>query len=119
MRCFYHGKRRFHLVGILLSMGIVLAGVGAFSYGMDALSEKTRSEQKKSLEQAVWRSITQCYAIEGRYPENLEYLQEEYSLQYDSEQFFVDYQVTGANMLPDVTVIERQGDADGNTETRH
>ncbi len=34
-------------------------------------------------------------------------LKEEYGLQTDYEEFFVDYQVFGANLMPDVTVLER------------
>lgn len=105
---FYRGKKRYPFVGIGLSFMLFLGIIGGFSRGLDALSGEAKNEQKASLENAVWRSITQCYAIEGRYPEDLAYLQKEYGLQFDSEEFLVDYQVTGANMMPDVTVIERQ-----------
>ena len=33
---------------------------------------------------------------------------EQYGFSYDKEQFFVDYQLLGANIMPDVTVIERK-----------
>lgn len=107
MKRFYHGKTKHAFRSILCSLAIFLGLFSLFSYGLDSLSEKTRIEQKKSLENAIWRSITQCYAIEGRYPEDLAYLKDEYGLQYDSKLFFVDYQVIGANLMPDVTIIER------------
>ena len=53
------------------------------------------------------RNITYCYAVEGSYPESLDYLKEHYGLTYDEDRFFVDYQVIGANILPDVTIIEK------------
>lgn len=53
------------------------------------------------------RSITYCYTIEGAYPESLDYLKEHYGLVYDEDLFFVDYRVSGSNILPDITVIER------------
>lgn len=50
----------------------------------------------------------QCYVLEGHYPDSLSYLEEQYGFSYDKEHFFVDYQLLGANIMPDVTVIERK-----------
>ena len=52
----------------------------------------------------------QCYAIEGRYPPSLEYMEEHYGLVYDKDIFFVDYQPIGSNLYPDVTVISIGGE---------
>ena len=45
--------------------------------------------------------------MEGTYPQSLDYLKEYYGLMYDEDLFFVDYQVMGSNILPDVTIIEK------------
>ena len=45
--------------------------------------------------------------LEGHYPETLDDLTENCGIQYDKKQFFIDYQIAGANILPDITVIER------------
>lgn len=107
MKRFYYGRQQKGIRGAMISLIAFFVAVLLFCAGIDGASEKARKEQKASLEDAVWRSITQYYAIEGRYPESLETLKEQYGLQYDSEQFFVDYQVFGANLMPDVTVLER------------
>ncbi len=52
------------------------------------------------------RSIANCYALEGEYPESLEYIKENYGLVYDEDRFFVDYRVSGSNIMPDVTIID-------------
>ena len=52
-------------------------------------------------------SIVYCYATEGTYPESLEDLKAHYGLTYDEDLFFVDYQTVGANIYPDVTIIEK------------
>jgi hypothetical protein len=46
--------------------------------------------------------------VEGKYPESLDYLKEHYGLTYNEDLFFVDYRVSGSNILPDVTIIERK-----------
>lgn len=107
MKRFYYGGQRENARGIMISLVIFFVMVLLFCAGIDGASQKVKREQKTSLEDAVWRSITQYYAIEGKYPESLEDLKEEYGLQYDSEEFFIDYQVYGANLIPDVTILER------------
>lgn len=107
MTRFYRGKKEHHFRRIILS-AILFCGIAVcFYFGVDSISLRTREEQKTSLEEALQRGITHCYAVEGRYPESLEYLKREYGIQYDSDDFFVDYQVLGANIMPDVTIIER------------
>ena len=54
------------------------------------------------------RGITHCYAIEGTYPDSLEYLIENYGLIYDEGHYYIDYQPLGSNLMPDVTIIQRE-----------
>ena len=107
MKRFYYGRQHKGMRGAMISFIVFFVVVMLFCAGIDSASQKAKREQKAGLENAVWRSITQYYAIEGRYPEILEVLKTEYGLQYDSEEFFVDYQVYGANLMPDVMIPER------------
>ena len=61
-----------------------------------------------TLERALTRSITQCYALEGTYPPDINYLTDHYGLTYDSDYYYIDYQYIGSNLRPDVTIIERK-----------
>ena len=92
----------------LLSVCLFFAILFLFVGGVSSLSTGTRQRQKESLENAITRGITYCYAMEGTYPESLDYLRENYGLTYDENLFFVDYRVTGSNIFPDVTIIERK-----------
>jgi hypothetical protein len=68
----------------------------------------TNSVQEKAiLGNALDRSITQCYALEGSYPPSLSYLEDNYGLTYDHQRYFIDYQYIGDNLRPDTTIIER------------
>ena len=78
-----------------------------FLQGIGSVSESTLSKQQESLETALERSISQCYAVEGRYPPSLEYLKQHYGLLYDEDSFFIDYEYYGSNLLPEVTVLRR------------
>lgn len=89
----------------IISLCIFLLIVLLFYQGLNSLSTGSLKRQKTSLENALNRSITYCYAVEGSYPESLDYLKQHYGVMYDQERFFVDYKVTGTNILPDVTII--------------
>ncbi|MCH1978285.1 hypothetical protein MCG44_00765 [Lawsonibacter sp. OA9] len=69
--------------------------------------ESTVSEQRRTLEDAVYRNIIQCYTTEGTYPEDLDYLQMHYPLMYDRDRYFIDYRPVGENIMPEVTIITR------------
>ncbi len=104
---FYYEKPMHIFRHRVMAVLVFILVYGCFYQGMNYLSDRTLEEQKKNMEEVIWHGITQCYAIEGRYPESLEYLKKEYGVQYDTEHFFVDYQVLGENIMPDVTVVEK------------
>lgn len=91
----------------VFSACIFLLVVFLFYQGITSLSQSTKRRQKEALENALNRDITCCYALEGAYPGSLKYLKQHYGLTYDESRFFVDYKVSGANLLPDVTIIEK------------
>ena len=48
-----------------------------------------------------------CYAAEGIYPPDLDYLEEHYGLQIDRDRYTVFYQIFASNLMPDITVLEQ------------
>lgn len=84
-----------------------------FLYGIQSISDTTSEKQAESLENAIYRSVTQCYAVEGTYPPSLAYLKEHYGLIYDTDSFFVDYQPIGSNIMPDITIIAKNHNSEG------
>ncbi len=92
-----------NIIPVLVGAGILLF----FWISISTLQYSHRTEQISILENSINRSITQCYALEGSYPPNLEYLTTHYGLTYDEADFFVDYQYIASNLRPDVTVIAR------------
>ena len=53
------------------------------------------------------KSLVNCYAIEGAYPDSLSYLEEHYGLQIDHNRYVVDYEPFGDNIWPTVQVVRR------------
>ena len=107
MRYFDHRKEARPLRNLFFSLGLFLIILSACFFGLDQISAETTEEEMASLESAIHRSVAHCYATEGFYPESLEYLKKEYGIRYDSNKFFVDYQIWGENMMPDITIIQK------------
>jgi hypothetical protein len=88
-------------------IGIVAIVLIGFSYSLHVVTENTLAEQKKTLENSIKRSVIHCYAVEGYYPESMDYLEEHYGIDYDKDVFVVDYQPFAENIMPDITVFVR------------
>lgn len=95
----------FWIKRIKLSAVVFLTVLFATLYGMSQMQKDTNERQIQSLNNAINRSVLQCYAVEGTYPPSLDYIKEHYGLYYNEDDFFVDYQSIGSNIMPDITVI--------------
>ncbi len=102
-RRFMPSDNFYRVLSVLIFVLIAFVFIKAVEYSGRSTIEK----QQESLESAIARDIVQCYALEGQYPPNLEYMEEHYGLTYDKTTFFVDYQPIAANLYPDYTVILR------------
>lgn len=106
MNRFIHTKKKADN-RIWISVLIFVLIIGLFYVGIQSFSTKTDAQQKESLENTIRQSAIQCYSIEGYYPESLTYLEEHYAISFDKEKYFVDYQPIGANLMPDITIIQK------------
>lgn len=68
-------------------------------------SSHTLENEKATLEQALRSSAVHAYALEGRYPDSLDRLLEEYHIQYDEKKFMIEYVPNGTNLFPMISVL--------------
>ena len=57
------------------------------------------------MEEAIQRALVTCYAVEGRYPSSLQYLEENYGVDVDEEHYAVFFSSFADNVLPTVRVV--------------
>lgn len=103
----FSARKEKTIITSYLPLLIMLIVLSAFVFFANSVSNTNTAREKEILQNAIERSITQCYALEGTYPGNLNYLEENYGLFYNKDRFFVDYQYIGGNLRPDITIIER------------
>lgn len=85
--------------------GIFLGAVLLLSAGSSHMSWTAKKEQEKLLQEAIRQAVVSCYAMEGRYPESLDYLIENYGVQADTEKYIITYEVFADNVRPQIRVI--------------
>ncbi|MBQ7536260.1 MAG: hypothetical protein IJT43_11670 [Stomatobaculum sp.] len=88
-----------------LSVLLCIAWMGVFVRMTGWLGDSRSAEQEKALNTSLERCITNCYALEGFFPPDLQYMEDHYGLSYDKNLFFVDYQPIAANIRPDYFVL--------------
>ena len=100
-------RKRFSR-GLLVPIVSVIIVVGFVIYGVGNVSRSASQERLKAAEQSVARATVQCYAIEGRYPPDLDYLEENYGLILDREHYVYHYRLEGSNLMPEIQVFEEK-----------
>ena len=94
----------------LLGLAILVLVACVISFFLTALTNLDSGkalEDKTQLEDALHRAAVCCYAIEGAYPPDLNYLVEHYGVQIDTDRFTVSYELYASNLMPDITVLDR------------
>lgn len=93
--------RIFKVTWPVLALAVLLF----FFAGVSNLASGSSENELQQLEDSLRRAAVSCYATNGVYPEDLDYIVEHYGVQIDENKFFVDYTIFGSNIFPDITVI--------------
>ncbi len=93
-------KNKFKILYIVFFIAIFVF----INLSIDKTDYKKEEEQLNSLKDAVTRSAVQCYAIEGFYPPNINYLVENYGLSVNEEKYVIYYSVFASNIMPEIEV---------------
>ena len=99
-------RKREHSCSWLLLPLVILVLLG-FVSAVGNMDERAGIEGKQRLEETLHKTAVACYAMEGRYPPSVAYMEEHYGVQYDKERYLVAYDAFASNLMPDITVLER------------
>jgi len=93
----------------------VLFGIGSVVFtliiiimvilGIQQAEESGEAAGIRLLEEAITRAVIHSYAVNGKFPQSLSYITENYGIFIDSARFVVHYEVFAANILPDIQVF--------------
>ena len=88
----------------LIVFALVFGGAVALVQNIGASSEAMEEEL---VLQAVRSAALTCYAIEGAYPPDLQYLRDYYGIRYDRSRYVVSYDAFASNLMPEIRVMIR------------
>ena len=100
----YKTKKGIPAPGIILTIVIFVIVAGMLYGQIKNMSKEVQQSDIDMLKNALENAVVTCYAIEGRYPESLEYIEEHYGVKIDKEKYFVDYDKSLINMRPRISV---------------
>ncbi len=89
---------------VILALAVLLC----FLIAVSRLEQGREAEGRQQLEEALRRTAVACYAAEGFYPPSVDYMVQHYGLQYDEDAYRVHYELFASNLMPEITVVERQ-----------
>lgn len=89
------------------ALAVFAAIVLAFCLAVDRLTSASDGAELKLVRDAVKNAALTCYAVEGAYPDDIDYLREHYGLAYNEERYVIYYDAFASNVLPDIRVVER------------
>ena len=87
---------------------IIIAGA-LLGAGMlfDRIGSAQSSEETEIVRSAVKNAALTCYAVEGAYPDSVDYLRAHYQLAYDESRYFITYDAFSSNVMPDIWVTKK------------
>ena len=98
-------KNPFHAIlsalAPLLFTGMLIVGL---MIGLGQAEDSSRSEGVRLLQDALYRVALHSYAVNGHFPESLDYIIQNYNIHIDRSRFDVVYGVFASNVLPDIRV---------------
>ena len=101
------GRRRGTFLLQMAAPAAILIAVLFFFTALSNLDSGQEEQALLQLEESLRRASAACFAAEGIYPPDLDYLKEQYGIQVDEEEYYVHYEIFGSNIMPDITVRKK------------
>jgi len=94
------------LLGALVPILFSVAVMGMVIYGLQQTEKSSKTEGLRILEDGIRRAVVICYAVEGKYPDTIKHVEENYGIHIDWSRYAVHYSIFASNIFPDITVID-------------
>ncbi|MDD3049003.1 MAG: hypothetical protein PHQ89_03395 [Bacilli bacterium] len=93
---------------LLFQCLLFLFVIGIVYFGVLESNQSSQKESTTQIEKALDRAISECYSIEGEYPQTLDYLLENYHVYIDEDKYLVHYIYEAGNIRPDVLITRKE-----------
>jgi hypothetical protein len=98
-------SRLKNYVRVILPIVLFLIVLTLFILAVSKIAGKSENEGIHLTEESIRRAAVQCYALEGVYPADFEYLKDHYGVRPDESKYIIYYTYTASNLMPEIDVI--------------
>ncbi len=95
------------VINIIVIILVPLLVLGFMMPSLTGMNKEVSLEEREQLENAIRRAAVACYAAEGFYPPDIEYIGEHYGVRIHDDRFIISYEVFAENIMPGIRVMEK------------
>jgi hypothetical protein len=100
-------KLNLSLITLITSI-VIIAVCGIIIFASIAGIGNTYADKRaEEIKDSIISCVAQCYAIEGKYPSDIKYLEDHYGLQLDTKDYTYHYEIFASNIFPDIRVFAK------------
>ena len=98
-------KLSLSFISMLVCLAIIAAVALTAVISVQDFGSRYEDRKLNEVRDTVLSYIAQCYALEGEYPPDLQYLEDNYGLIMDKNRYIYHYEKFASNIFPDVKVL--------------
>lgn len=95
------------ILKIITRLTLMILVAGLILSGFSRIHRAKSGEDILQLTDALRRGAVACYAQEGFYPPDIDFLVEYSGILWDRDRYWIHYEIFASNLMPDITVIEK------------
>ena len=98
-------KMSLSFVSMLVCLAIMAALALLVIINVQEYGSSYNERRLDEIRNTLLSYVSQCYALEGAYPPDLQYLEDNYGLIMDKSRYIYHYEMFASNIFPDVKVL--------------
>jgi competence protein ComGC len=100
------GNTGLKLAAMIIGLLVIAVVLMSLITPASTFTANSETRQTRAVEEIIDKAMIQCYALEGSYPPNLEYL-ENYGVIMDEDHYNYFFEAVGSNIKPTVKVFQK------------
>ncbi len=107
MKNIWTGKSPRKKTAASVTLAVFLLTAAAAFFAINNSDKADEAYMTENVRRSIEKAAVLCYSAEGAYPENLQYLKDNYGILVNDDKYMVHYSYAGGNIPPDVIVTVR------------
>ncbi len=99
-------KKNINIISQLILYPFIIVCLVLLLNRAGTLDSTHHKISKQATYDVIQQYLMQCYATEGSYPNDLKYLEDNYGLILDRDNYIFEYHVFASNLFPEVYIHE-------------